>query len=181
MEISNKLLNFKFISSRFIKNYYQNQGGYTLIEILTVLTIIGMLFGVGYANFRGFSQRQVVLDTNRTIQGDLRLAQQMALSGQLPDDPKCTTPNTLNGYDFKVYSTTEYKIEANCTGGVVTSKDVFSSSGILFSAPSPNPITFKILGNGTNIVSSSNAAIVITQTGTTNKSTVTVSSGGGIQ
>jgi prepilin-type N-terminal cleavage/methylation domain-containing protein len=162
--------------------------GYTLIEILVVLTIISLLFAVGYANFRGFSQRQAVLDAAKEIQSDLRLAQQMALSGQLPADSKCKTSNTLNGYNFKIYSQQEYKIEANCTGGIVTSKDVNLSSdtSISISPTSANPITFNILGNGTNIPDNldgtdGSVAIIIKQTGTENQSTITVSSGGQIQ
>jgi prepilin-type N-terminal cleavage/methylation domain-containing protein len=178
-------MNFKIKNYKLTKNLKLKiknfQYGYTLIEILVVLTIIGILFSVGYANFRGFSQRQVVIDTAKEIQGDIRLTQQMALSGQLPDDLKCTTPNTLNGYNFNVLSTSEYQIQANCTGGIVISKDVNLPSGILLSTPSPNPVIFNILGNGTSITSGQNATIVITQTGTTNKSTITISSGGEIQ
>lgn len=160
---------------------WKSQKGYTLIEILVGLTIIGLLFGVGYANFRGFSRRQAVLAAVKIMQGDLRLAQEMALAGQKPADAKCDSPNTLNGYNLNIVSASEYKIEANCTGGIVTVKDVILSSDLSVSTPVPNPITFNVLGNGTNIPSGQNSSIDIAQTGTGNKSTLTLTSGGQIQ
>lgn len=164
--------------------------GYTLIEILVVLTIIGLLFAVGYANFRDFSRRQTILDSSKELQGDLRLAQEMALSGQIPNDAKCSTLNTLNGYNFKILTTgpspvASYEIRANCTGagGVASaaSKTVSLPSDVQLSVPSPNPIIFNVLGNGTNISGGQNTLLNITQVGTGNKVTISISSGGQIQ
>lgn len=159
------------------------QKGYTIIEILVVLTIIGILFAVGYANFRSFSQRQAVMDAAKTLQGSLRLVQQTALSGEKPDSPFCRPPNRLNGYNLRV-NNSGYTVEANCTGssvGVVT-KEVVLPFGInIGSIPSPNPITFYVLGNGTNIDPNSDAVIIFTQTGTNNVARVTVTSGGEIR
>lgn len=160
--------------------------GYTLIEILVTVAIIGILFSVGYANFRSFSQRQAVKDAAKLIQADLRLTQQIALSGQKPDDVNCNSPtNSLNGYLFLILSESTYEIRASCTGGVVSeaTKTVNLGSGAVFSSPfpSPNPILFKVLGQGTNISDGENATIGIVQLGTNNQSTITVSSGGQIQ
>jgi prepilin-type N-terminal cleavage/methylation domain-containing protein len=170
---------------QMIDDRWQIQRGYTLIEILVALTIIGLLFSVGYANFRSFSQRQVVLDAAKNLQGDLRLAQQMALSGQKPDDPNCNSPNTLNGYDFNIVSGSSYEIKASCSGGTVSAAektvDVSSGAAIASPFPSPNPILFKVLGNGTNISAGGSASIKIVQTGTTNQTTVTIGAGGQIQ
>ncbi len=160
--------------------------GYTLIEILVGLTIVGLLFGVGYANFRAFSQRQIVKDAAKNIQGDLRLTQGMALAGQKPDDPLCNSPlNTLIGYNFTILSPSTYEIRATCSGGSASSanKTITLSPGASFSSPfpSPNPILFKVLGNGTNISDGQTVTIKIVQDGTLNESTVSVSSGGQIQ
>ena len=51
------------------------RNGYTLIEILVALTIIGLLFSFGYVSFRDYSRRQAVSDAVKTMQGDLRLAE----------------------------------------------------------------------------------------------------------
>jgi prepilin-type N-terminal cleavage/methylation domain-containing protein len=160
--------------------------GYTLIEILVAVSIIGILFSVGYANFRAFSQRQAVKDAAKLIQADLRLTQQIALSGQKPTDINCNSPvNSLNGYFFTILSESVYEVRASCTGGVVSeaTKTVNLGTGAVFSSPfpSPNPILFKVLGNGTNIPDGENVIIGIVQIGTNNQSTITISSGGQIQ
>lgn len=179
------------MSARYTKYDIQNTSAYTLIEVLVTLAIVGILFAVGYANFRDFTRRQSVLDSAKEIQGDLRLAQSMALTGEVPaGDPKCTGSNTFSGYNFSVLTTgpfplASYEIIAKCTGagGVATTatKIVSLSSTVTLSKPNPNPITFNGLGNGTNIPGGINALINITQVGTGNKVTVSVSSGGQIQ
>lgn len=157
--------------------------GYTLIEILVGLTIIGLLFAIGYVNFRDFSRRQAVIGAGKILQGDIRLAQQQALSGQKPDDPKCNDPNTLDGYFFDVISGSEYKIYASCTGGNVgtPTKDVIIPFNITISKPVPDPILFKVLGSGTNIPAGGFATIKLTQTNTTNIYQLTIGAGGEIQ
>ncbi|HET7098806.1 MAG TPA: prepilin-type N-terminal cleavage/methylation domain-containing protein [Patescibacteria group bacterium] len=167
----------------------QNQiKGYTLIEILVGLTIIGVLFSLGYATFRDFSRREALSGTSKKIQGDLRLVQSMALSGQKPQFDNsgfptslCAPPKLLDGYSFQVYSTTEYKIEAKCGASTVTVKDVVFPSSILISSPSPNPIIFKVLGSGTNIPAGQETVINITQAGTNNVATITITAGGEIK
>ena len=159
------------------------QSGYTLIEILVGLTIIGLLFGFGYVSFRDFSRRQALTGTAKTIQGDLRLAQEFALAGQKPDDSLCDSPNTLDTYGFNVYSASQYKIEAYCTGGVlgIVYKEVNLSPDISLSTPSINPIKFKVLGTGTNIPAGQVITITLTQSGTNTQASVVVGSGGEIK
>jgi len=160
--------------------------GYTLIEILIGLTIIGLIFGFGYVSFRDFSRRQTLIGTAKAVQGDLRLAQALAAAGQKPtdaDDPLslCKGVNTLDGYGFKVYSAIEYKIEAYCTGGTIVNKDVNLSPEITISTPSVNPIKFKILGMGTNIAAGETTTITLTQAGTNSQLVVTIGAGGEIK
>ncbi len=160
------------------------KNGYTLIEILVALAIVGILFGVGYTNFRDFTRRQSLGDSAKQIQADLRVAQQMALSGQIPVDVRCTGNNRLNGYFFRVLSATHYEIRASCSGGAVTSatKDVTLPASVRISTPfpSPNPILFKVLGSGTNI-NSANAVITVRQVTGSSTTSVTISPGGQIQ
>lgn len=169
---------WKMINSKW---KIQLGAGYTLIEILVTLTIIGILFSFGYVNFRDFSRRQALVGVVKQIQGDLRLAQQDALSGQKPDDLKCISPNTLSGYNFSVVSSGEYEIRAVCSGGIAGNpeKNVILPSDITITTEL-NPIFFKILGQGTNI-SGAEVKLTLTQTGTDNSGTVTVTSGGEIK
>lgn len=166
-----------------LKIHEMAKKGFTLIEILVGLTIISILFAVGYLNFRDFSRRQAIAGAAKLLLGDITLAEQQALSGQVPADTNCTGTNVLNGYDFQVVSTTEYWIIADCTGGPPSkpTKDVTLPSGIFISTPNPNPILFKVLGMGTNIPTGVTATITLTQTATTNTAQVIVGSGGRIQ
>lgn len=170
------------LRSPFTVHNSQLAHAYTLIEILVSLTIIGILFGFGYVNFRDFSRRQALAGAVKQVQGDLRLAQQMGLSGQKPNDAKCNSPNTLGGYNFRFISANEYEIRASCSGGAPSdpTKDVILPSDISVSM-AVNPILFKVLGQGTNIDSGSDVLLTFTQAGTTNTSTVTVTSAGEIK
>ncbi len=159
------------------------KSGFTLIEILVSMTIIGFLFSFGYASFRDFSRRQALAGVVKQVQGDLRLAQQKALSGEKPSG--CTTlpVKTLNGYNFYRSAENVYIIQADCSGlaAAVPVKSVTLPSGIKISAPSPNPIKFKALGQGTNIVSGESATITITQDAVSNSQDVIVTAGGEIK
>lgn len=177
---------FKLVNKwQMVNGKCQIQCGYTLIEILVGLTIIGLLFGFGYVSFRDFSRRQALSGTAKQVQGDLRLAQGDAISGQKPDDVNCASPNTLDSYSFNIVSPSEYTIEANCISGgatiAVIVKDVNLPSDISISTPLPNPIKFKILSQGTNIAAGESAQLLLTQVGTNNQITVTVTSGGEIK
>lgn len=155
--------------------------GYTLIEVLISLTIIGLLFGFGFASFRDFSRRQHLASVARTIKGELRLVQGKASAAEKPDNVKCSGTNTLSSYSFQIVNSTSYKVTANCLGGNVDIWDVPKSlpDGISMS-PTSGTISFKVLGQGTNIVSVP-IVITFTQAGTNNKSYVTVTAGGEIK
>jgi prepilin-type N-terminal cleavage/methylation domain-containing protein len=169
--------------------------GYTIIELLVGITIIGFLFSAGYAAFREFSRRQSLDAVARSMRGDLRFAQEQAMSGNKPPndatykcgcpktDPSCGSTNYLSGYNFKVTGGTTYEIQAVCSFGTpkeIVTKTVTLTSGVTIGTPSPNPILFKVRGDGTNI-STTPATITLTQTGTALVQTITVTNGGEIK
>lgn len=154
--------------------------GYTLIEILVGLTIIGIIFGTGFITFREFSRRQSLAGGAKTLVGDFRLAQEQALAGKKPEDVKCTS-GLLNGVGFRVIGIDSYQIEANCTGGTVVIKTVTVSSDLTLSTPLINPVIFKALGQGTNLPEGEEEVVTISQIGTGNTAQVTVTSGGEIK
>lgn len=155
--------------------------GYTLIEILVGLSIISLLFSFGYINYRDFSRRQALTGISKQIQGNLRLAQQQALSGKKPDHAFCNGVNLLSGFSFRVVNSTSYRIEANCSGGDVLIRDGLLPSGVTITTPSPNPVIFKVLGNGTNIPAGQSSIITINQNTTDIDSTITITAGGEIK
>jgi prepilin-type N-terminal cleavage/methylation domain-containing protein len=163
------------------------KNGYTLIEILVALTIIGLLFSFGYVSFRDFSRRQALSGLTKQIQGDLRLAQQMALSGQKPNELGCRT-NTLVGIRFGLTTVSPfvYRIRAVCgteENNYPIIKEFYLPNDV---SPAPvtflpNPIIFKVLGQGTNIPLNENVVITLTQIATNNTATITITSGGEIR
>ena len=159
----------------------RNSPAYTLIEILVGITIIGLIFGFGFVSFREFSRRQALTGASKQIVGDLRLAQGEAAAGKKPDDIKCTGVNLLNGYYFRVSGASSYEIQVNCSGGDVDVKTVNLPGDILIAAPSPNPVLFKALGQGTNIDQGESATLTLTQAGTGSVTTITISSVGEIK
>src|SRR5579859_4323674 len=85
--------------------------GYTLIELLIVMAIIGVLVTIGYLNFQNYSRQQSLISAARSIQVAIRQAEEYANAGNKP--ASCAT--LLNGYQFNVTSGTTYEIDANCT------------------------------------------------------------------
>jgi prepilin-type N-terminal cleavage/methylation domain-containing protein len=151
--------------------------GYTLVEVLVSLTIIGLLFGFGFASFRDFSRRQALEGASRSLKGELRLLQSKASAGEKPAG--CGA-SILSTYSF-VVSASSYNIIANCSGGVnVTVKTGSLDTGITM-ASTQNTISFKVLGQGTNILSGGSAVITLSQAGTSNTSLITVTAGGEIK
>lgn len=163
--------------------------GYTLVEVLVVLGVVSILFSVGFANFRDFSRRQVLAGVVKQIQGDVRLAQQMSLSGLKPDDLGCSTEN-LNGISFGIEGNPGrfYKIQAVCgddptQSSYPTLKEVSLPSGITanISNMPVNPVIFKVLGQGTNVPAGAEVIIGLVQEGTGYSGKVTITPGGEIK
>lgn len=154
----------------------KNSPAYTLIEILVGITIIGLIFGFGYVSFREFSRRQALAGAVKEIKGDLRLTQALALSGSKPNG--CS--EYLKGYNFRVVDASSYKIEASCGTTTYEDKTVNLSGNVSISTPTPNPILFKVLGQGTNISQGGTAVLTLTQSGTGTTATVIISDGGEI-
>ncbi|QQS39542.1 prepilin-type N-terminal cleavage/methylation domain-containing protein [Candidatus Woesebacteria bacterium] len=100
-------------------NIQTRQRGFTFIELLIGLVIMGILFMVGFANYRGFASRQNIEAVVREMKGDLRLAQQMATSGVKSSDPASSChaiDKELQGYVVRGTSATSYAVYANCDG-----------------------------------------------------------------
>jgi prepilin-type N-terminal cleavage/methylation domain-containing protein len=157
--------------------------GYSLIEILVVLAVLGILFAAGYANFRDFTRRQAISNSAKEVMGDLRQAQQMALSGQKPANANCIGVYVLNGFNFRVVSSTQYEIRPNCSGPnpPPVTKTVTLPAGVIIASPypNPNPILFKVLGAGTNIGNSTTLNLRQSVSGATQ--IITITSGGRVQ
>ena len=89
----------------------KNLTGYTLIELLVGISIVGIIFSVGYAGFRQFSQRQQLAGVAKSITSDIQLIKQKALTGEKPSGGACTK---LDGYTFFPSSATKKVDSSAC-------------------------------------------------------------------
>ncbi|MEK7472953.1 MAG: prepilin-type N-terminal cleavage/methylation domain-containing protein [Patescibacteria group bacterium] len=149
------------------------QKGYTLIELLVGISIIAIIFGVGFVSYREFSRRQSLTGVTKQLVGDLRLAQQLALTGQKPESGLCTT---LIGYTVSRTSTTTYDLIANCSNANYIIKTINMPVNTTISAGS---VTFKVLGQGTNLTSP--LTYTVTNTSASTSGIVTIGIGGDIK
>ena len=145
---------------------------YTLIELLVGISIISIIFSVGFASYRDFSRRQALTGITKAIVSDLRLIQQKSLSGEKPSS--CTT---LSGYQLDITSTTTYNLVADCSTNVVVKTVDLTEAGVTISS-NTDPIIFKVLGQGTNLTSE--ATITITNPKMNKSSSVIVGIGGDV-
>ncbi|MBI2590672.1 MAG: prepilin-type N-terminal cleavage/methylation domain-containing protein [Candidatus Blackburnbacteria bacterium] len=136
--------------------FSQPRTGFTLIEILVGLTIMAVLFGVGYASYREFARRQTLNTAFDRIKNGLSLAQQLALVGDKPSGCQ-----RLNGYKVD-FTSGSFTVSADCTNEDYEIRRVSLPGGITFSGASS--ILYKVLAQGTDIPS--NLDVVFTQSAT---------------
>lgn len=153
--------------------------GYTLIELLVGISIVSIIFGIGFAGYRDFSRRQALTGVSKQFKADLRLIQQLALTGQKPTGVSC---DTLNSYTFSRTSASTYNLIANCVSslGVVSSpiyKTVNLGTDITYTSTNPT-FRFKVLGQGTNLTA--NNVITLTHTSGT-QAILTIGIGGDVR
>ena len=145
---------------------------YTLIELLIGISIISIIFSVGFASYRDFSRRQALTGVTKSVVSESRLIQQKSLSGEKPSS--CTT---LSGYQLDITSTTTYNLVADCSTNVFVKTVDLTEAGVTISS-NTDPIIFKVLGQGTNLTSE--ATITITNPKMNKSSSVIVGIGGDV-
>jgi len=137
--------------------------GYSLVEILVVLTITGAIFGLGYVGFRDFARRQSVNSAAKTFKTDIKLAQEQAASGK-----KVAGCVVLDGYKVIVdASNSLYTISASCSSGSgktdyeIKSKKL--TSDVAVTIVPQNTFIFKSIAQGTDIASGESITVTFTQ------------------
>ena len=123
-------------------------GGFSMIELLVVLVIIAILFGLGMVNFRDYARKQTVSAAARQVESDIRLAQQMSFEGKKPMG--CGDTDFLYGYKFLVNADNTYDIIAMCNYDmdIIVKDDVALTSGGLTLENPGDIIIFKSVGEG---------------------------------
>lgn len=159
--------------------------GYSLIELTFVVATLVGIFSLGYANYREFQRRQYLDSAIRQTIADLRLAQQMAVSGYKPPTPAgndCETQE-LGGYIFDRGTTpAAYRIYAVCpdwSNRVLVKGSVSLPSGVsMLSIGTPgNRFLFLPLARGIDQNSNVTITLRYTDSGVADRSIVVTPEG----
>jgi Tfp pilus assembly protein FimT len=128
--------------------------GFTIIELMIVIMTMTLLFGLGYASYQEFARRQQVSGALSQLKSELRLTQQLSISGTKPSSG-C---NILDGYElFVECSQKRYTIYPKCDGSTEPTpfKTINYPNGVTFSSSTgSNSLLFRVLGRGVGMSSS---------------------------
>ena len=82
--------------------------GFTLIELMVVISIIALLVGLSIAGYSNFNKTQTLQAAAKDLKNNLRLAQNKALAQEKP-----TTCTCLSGYQVMI-GPSSYQMQAFC-------------------------------------------------------------------
>lgn len=150
--------------------HHSYRKGFTLIELVVSVAIMGILVGGGIAAYRTFNTKQLVINAGKEYVQLLRVAQKKAKSGEKPAG--CTT---LSGYRVSVLANgSRVSTYVLCDGGdvVIFDSEKDFASEVIFSQNAT--LDFQVLLGGvvgfgtvtiTNLNASSSYEVQITSEG----------------
>jgi len=122
--------------------------GFSLIELLIVVSIISILSVIGVASYINFSRSQTVTQAARKIVQDMRLAQSLANNNQKPEPNVCFNGcKTLDGYTFSL-DNGSYTLFANCINPVENCAPIKLETLTGFTFDGFTTVKFKVLRRG---------------------------------
>lgn len=144
--------------------------GFTIIELLVVISVLSILGILGFAAYRDFQQRQELRGAVKSVEADLLFARQKAFSGEKPAG--CT--GTLVGWRVN-FQADSYEVIADCASVDTTMKTVPIGKGVTKTA-GPTSVTFKALGQG--IAETEDVTFTFTHSPTGRVANITVTKAG---
>lgn len=122
------------------------ENGFSLLELLVVMTISGILLSLGITQYNRFNRSQVLTQTARNLISDLRMIQNKAITGEMPEG--CLAGKSLEGYQVS-FTASDYSLAAVCDE-IVNLKTVSFPSGYKVTYGQAS-ILFKVFGLGTDV------------------------------
>lgn len=103
--------------------------GFTLIEMLVVIAIMGIIMGGSIAGYIRFNDRQIVLTAGKELLTNIRQAQGRATSGVKTP----TTCTTLTGYRIQASAgASSYTLDSVCSNATYNVQTYTLPSGVTF-------------------------------------------------
>ena len=116
--------------------------GFTLIELIIVISIISLSVGTGYVTYARFSQANHLKKNSEDVGNLLTSAKQRAISRDMTPNTACTV---FRGYEVRFTAPNTYQLRFICRPAavdtfVVASPPYTLSARTVFRAISPNPL-----------------------------------------
>lgn len=170
---------------RQVLNSLRDTRGFTIVEILVVLTTMMVITSMAFAGFYTYSRSQAVEQASQDMKIQIEKAKFNALSRVKPSglSSGCGDTTTLTEYRFRISGST-YSISAICSA-VPQEVETYNLPPDLTFSPTVNNCEISFL-TGTNSVSSNNNCAAsgnvanIAITGFTFQRTVRVDNGGNV-
>lgn len=120
--------------------------GFTLIEMMVVITISGILVAGGLAAYKGISEKENLKQAGLTMESNLKLAARRAQAGDKPEN--CGGSLTSFSVSAVGGDNTKYQIQALCSSASAAAVEYVLGDGVEFQQVLPTPIEFLPLRNG---------------------------------
>lgn len=120
------------------------QAGYTLIEILIVLSIIVIFSALSLAYYREFDEQRKLDAEAKQLIDVLNLASKKSSSADLSSNPNCSD---FQGYRVKIQNTTTYRLQFKCGISYSNIQSYTLRTGLNLSGPN---VLFEPLSAETN-------------------------------
>lgn len=145
--------------------------GFTLIEMIVVITIIMIISTIGIASFVDYGRTQEVNTATLEIASMLQLARSRTISQIRPPDSvvQCSG-KTLDGYRVTFSDSRNYLLKAVCEGNeynLPNESRTLSSNLSITSLSFPNSFTFRVLTGGVDGVDPAGTNITVSGYGKT--------------
>lgn len=128
-----------------------NSAGFTLIELMIVISLIGLMSVVAIASFVSFNQSQTLQSGVNDFVTAIKLAKASAASQVKPNTgaATCTTNSSLISYQVTIDTNDAYKVVAVCTDGISVASSYSLPKDITFAQGDVSKnISFSLLTGG---------------------------------
>jgi len=152
--------------------------GFTVVELLIILSLIALLFALGVSQYNRFNRSQALVKAKGELVSNLRLAQSKAMTAEKPAG---CGENELEGHRLEFINNHSYKLVAvcNCVDCPEVKATInFPSSVIKQSGP--DGIFFKVLNRGVEFIGPQ-PPLVLSLVGSSETQTINLTTAGEIK